>query len=578
MALMITDLLVVFDHLRHELTIMACAFVDEDGGVDAAYERAAATIAEARQRLRGATPVPERPSIAEPPRFTSNMEREEFEAAVERIVEYVHAGDAFQVVPSQRFSATSPIEAFSVYRGLRAVNPSPYMYFLEFGDFQIAGASPEPLVKVNGRRVETRPIAGTYPRGGDEEEDRRLAERLVNDPKERAEHVMLVDLGRNDLGRVCEYGSVSVDELMIVETYSHVLHIVSQVSGTLREGIDAMDVLRSALPAGTLSGAPKVRAMQIIDELEPVKRCGYGGAIGYLSWNGDLDTAIHIRTVVAKDGQIHVQAGGGTVADAQAGLRVQRVGQQGEGGLPRRRARLQPTGLGMNNRACALLRSLALIIAGGLARSLPRSPCAGAARARGDREFMNVLVIDNYDSFTYNLVQYLGELGAEVEVVRNDRAEVGELLERGADRLVVSPGPCTPAEAGISVEAIRAFAEAGTPVLGVCLGHQSLVEAFGGRTVQGEPIHGKDAEIEHDGRTIYEGVPSPLVAGRYHSLVADPDLPDELELSASLGDVVMGARHRELPAEGVQFHPESVLTPQGKLLLENFLRPNGEAE
>ena len=184
---------------------------------------------------------------------------------------------------------------------------------------------------------------------------------------------------------------------------------------------------------------------------------------------------------------------------------------------------------------------------------------------------MKVLVIDNYDSFTYNLVQYLGELGAEIEVVRNDRAAVGELLERGADRLVVSPGPCTPAEAGISVEAIRAFAEAGTPVLGVCLGHQSLVEAFGGRTVQGEPIHGKDAEVEHDGKTIFAGLPSPLVAGRYHSLVADPDLPEELELSASLGDVVMGARHRELPAEGVQFHPESVLTPQGKHLLENFL-------
>jgi anthranilate synthase/aminodeoxychorismate synthase-like glutamine amidotransferase len=184
---------------------------------------------------------------------------------------------------------------------------------------------------------------------------------------------------------------------------------------------------------------------------------------------------------------------------------------------------------------------------------------------------MKALVIDNYDSFTYNLVQYLGELGAEVEVVRNDRASVEELLGRGADRLVVSPGPCTPADAGISIEAIRAFAEAGTPVLGVCLGHQSLVEAFGGRTVQGEPIHGKDAEISHDGRAIYTGLPSPLVAGRYHSLVADPDLPDELELSSSLGDVVVGARHRELPAEGVQFHPESVLTPQGKALLKNFL-------
>jgi anthranilate synthase component I len=317
LALMVTDAMVVFDHLNHELTILACAFADGEGGIDAAYECAAETIAEMRERLRGAVPIPARPSVAEPPRFASNLERESFEAAVARIVEYVHAGDAFQVVPSQRFSAPAPVEAFSVYRGLRAVNPSPYMYFLEFGDFQLAGASPEPLVKVSGRRVETRPIAGTYPRGRSEDEDRRLAERLVNDPKERAEHVMLVDLGRNDLGRVCEYGSVAVDELMVVETYSHVLHIVSQVSGTLREGVSAMDVLRSALPAGTLSGAPKVRAMQIIDELEPVKRCSYGGAVGYLAWDGDLDTAIHIRTVVVKDGQLHVQAGGGTVADAQ---------------------------------------------------------------------------------------------------------------------------------------------------------------------------------------------------------------------------------------------------------------------
>jgi len=185
---------------------------------------------------------------------------------------------------------------------------------------------------------------------------------------------------------------------------------------------------------------------------------------------------------------------------------------------------------------------------------------------------MKVLVIDNYDSFAYNLVQYLGELGAEVDVVRNDRATVPELLGRGLDRLVVSPGPCTPAEAGISVEAVRSFAEAGTPVLGVCLGHQSLVEAFGGTVVQADPVHGKDAEVEHDGRTIYEGMRSPLVAGRYHSLIADPELPAELEVTAKSGDVVMGVRHRELAAEGVQFHPESVLTPQGKHLLSNFLR------
>jgi anthranilate synthase component 1 len=191
------------------------------------------------------------------------------------------------------------------------------MYFLDFGDFQIAGASPEPLVKVMGRRVETRPIAGTYPRGESEEEDRRRAEDLLRDPKERAEHVMLVDLGRNDLGRVSEFGSVVVDEFMIVEAYSHVHHIVSQVSGTLRPDVTAMDALRAVLPAGTLSGAPKVRAMQIIDEVEPHKRGSYGGAIGYLGFTGDLDTAIHIRTVVVKDGIVHVQAGGGTVADAK---------------------------------------------------------------------------------------------------------------------------------------------------------------------------------------------------------------------------------------------------------------------
>ncbi|HKH41989.1 MAG TPA: aminodeoxychorismate/anthranilate synthase component II [Solirubrobacterales bacterium] len=183
----------------------------------------------------------------------------------------------------------------------------------------------------------------------------------------------------------------------------------------------------------------------------------------------------------------------------------------------------------------------------------------------------SVLVIDNYDSFTYNLVQYLGELGAEIGVVRNDKASVDELQSLKPDRLVVSPGPCTPKEAGVSVAAVRSFAEAGTPVLGVCLGHQSLVAAFGGKVVRGDPIHGKGAEVQHDGRAIYEGLSNPLVAGRYHSLIADPDLPDEFELTSTYGDVVMGVRHRELPAEGVQFHPESVLTPQGKRLLANFL-------
>jgi len=235
---------------------------------------------------------------------------------VSEAIEYIRAGDAFQVVPSQRWTAETKLPAFAIYRGLRAVNPSPYMYFLDFGDFEVAGASPEPLLTVHGRRVMTKPIAGTRPRGEDAEGDRRLAEELLADEKELAEHTMLVDLGRNDLGRVCEYGSVEVEELMAVENYSHVMHITSSVTGTLREGVSPIDALRSILPAGTLSGAPKVRAMQIIDELETVKRGGYGGAIGYLSYSGDLDVCIHIRTVVVKDGKAHIQAGGGTVADA----------------------------------------------------------------------------------------------------------------------------------------------------------------------------------------------------------------------------------------------------------------------
>lgn len=316
-ALMLSDVLVAFDHLRHTTTVLANVYVEDD--LEAAYDRAVALIAEVRERLAGPLPAvaAHDPVAREEPTFESNMPRETFEAMVARIVEYVHAGDAFQVVPSQRWSAPTPVEPFSIYRGLRAVNPSPYMYFLDFEDFQVVGASPEPLLTVTGRRVSTRPIAGTRPRGGDAEQDARIAAELLADEKERAEHVMLVDLGRNDLGRVCEYGSVEVETFMSVETYSHVIHIVSNVAGRLREEVSPTDALRSVLPAGTLSGAPKVRAMQIIDELEPVKRGAYGGAVGYLSYAGDLDTCICIRTVVVKDGLAHVQAGGGTVADAQ---------------------------------------------------------------------------------------------------------------------------------------------------------------------------------------------------------------------------------------------------------------------
>ena len=253
MALMLSDVLVVFDHLKHTITILVNVYADDRGAdVDASY---AAALDDDRQgeaaaRRPAARPTPPTPARARP-EFTSNMPREQFEAMVARIVEYVHAGDAFQVVPSQRWSADLDADPFSIYRGLRVVNPSPYMYFLDFRDFQIAGASPEPLLTVSGRHVSTRPIAGTRPRGADQAEDARIAEGLLADEKERAEHVMLVDLGRNDLGRVCEYGTVHVDSFMAVETYSHVMHIVSNVSGTLRDGRrpDGRAALASCRPA-----------------------------------------------------------------------------------------------------------------------------------------------------------------------------------------------------------------------------------------------------------------------------------------------------------------------------------------
>ena len=530
LALMVSDVLVAFDHLRHEVTVLAN--VVAGGDVERSYREAAQ---DDRRRAR----APGRPGAARARRarasraeFESNLGADGYAAAVERAKEYIRAGDAYQVVPSQRWSADCPVEAFSIYRGLRAVNPSPYMYFLDFEDFEIAGASPESLVKVSGRHAEQRPIAGTRPRAESPEADLERARELLADEKERAEHVMLVDLGRNDLGRVCEYGSVSVDELMAVETYSHVIHIVSSVSGTLREDVTPMDALRASLPAGTLSGAPKIRAMQIIDELEPVKRGPYGGAVGYLSYTGELDTCIYIRSALVKDGRVHVQAGAGIVADSDAGYRGAR--DRGEG---RRRVRGHPAGLR----------------AGGLAVT-------------------RVLVIDNYDSFTYNLVQYLGELGAELDVVRNDAAR-----RRRPARARAGPG-------GGVARALHA--RRGRRVRGRdprasprracrCSGYASATRRWpphsAGGVVRGEPVHGKTAPVEHDGRTIFAGLESPLVAGRYHSLVVDPELPDCLERSAVAGDVVMGVRHRELPAEGVQFHPESVLTEQGKALLRNFL-------
>ncbi len=307
--------LVAFDHVRQLVVLIANA----EPGERRAYERAQDVLDGLEADLRRARPEP----VAEPAAYepgASFGDGAAYRSAVERSKEYIAAGDIFQVVMSQQQTVPCPVPPFSVYRALRMVNPSPYMYFLKDGARAVAGASPEMLVRVENGRVETRPIAGTRPRGVSAEEDDRLERELAGDEKERAEHLMLVDLGRNDLGRVCRFRSVTVPEFMKVERYSHVMHLVSSVIGDLAPGKDALDALVATFPAGTLSGAPKIRAMEIIDELEPVRRGLYGGAIGYIDLAGNLDFCITIRTVVMSEGRATVQAGAGIVADSDPGF------------------------------------------------------------------------------------------------------------------------------------------------------------------------------------------------------------------------------------------------------------------
>ena len=316
--LMFSDRVLVFDNLSGTLQIVICADTAEPG----AYERARGELDALQARLDG--PLPRRaspdPAAADSAvteaDFVSQFGRAGYESGVRRIREHIAAGDVMQVVLSQRMDIPYRADPLDLYRGLRRLNPSPYMYYLDLGDFHVVGSSPEILVRLEDGLVTVRPIAGTRPRGADEAADRRLEEELLADPKELAEHLMLIDLGRNDVGRVARTGSVELTERMVIERYSHVMHIVSNVTGRLREGLGPLDVLRAAFPAGTVSGAPKVRAMEIIDELEPSRRGVYAGAVGYIGWNGNMDTAIAIRTAVIRDGRLSIQAGAGIVADS----------------------------------------------------------------------------------------------------------------------------------------------------------------------------------------------------------------------------------------------------------------------
>jgi len=494
------------------------------------YYRGESRLDELKKLLEG---------LSEPAEFSFTQprvetEKKQYERAVEKAKEYITAGDIFQVVLSKQFQFQFEGSLISFYEALRAINPSPYMYYLKFGEHQIVGSSPEMLIRVDNRMVETFPIAGTKPIAQNRAENNRLAGELLADPKECAEHVMLVDLARNDLGRISKYGSVSVPEFMKVHQYSHVQHIVSQVVGELKDELQSYDAVCAVFPAGTVSGAPKVRAMEIIDELEQSRRGPYAGAVGYFSYNGNADFAITIRTLFADKKRAYLQAGAGIVADS----------------VPEREW------METDHKAEALMRALEI--------------------AAGKKP-LKVLVIDNYDSFVYNLVQYIGELGAQTVVYRNNEITLEEVAKLKPDRIVISPGPGTPEDEkyfGVCTAILRNLSP-NIPTLGVCLGHQGIIHAYGGKIIHAKKLmHGKTCVIKHDQKDLFKGVRSPFNATRYHSLAGERDsIPSCLQITAEATDdgEIMGIRHVNYPIYGVQFHPESILCEDGKIIIKNFL-------
>ena len=462
--------------------------------------------------------------------------------------EHILAGDVFQIVPSRTFSMPCE-DPFDAYQRLKIVNPSPYMYFMNEGEFTLFGSSPETFIRVTGspKIVEICPIAGTRTRGATLDEDSRKEAELRLDIKEQAEHMMLVDLARNDIARVSKTGTRYVGELLTVDRYSHVMHLVSNVRGELREDLDAMHAYQASLNMGTLVGAPKVKAAEILRQIEFSKRASYGGAVGYLDNHGNFNTAIMIRSALVKDKKAYVRAGAGVVYDSDPAFEVQET----------------------HNKARAVLSVLNLETSPpGIAPS--PSPLGG----EGFRVRSSILLIDNFDSFTFNLEAEFRNLGCQVQVWRNhisaDKALQLALAMPAPRLIVLSPGPGAPQEAGCCIELIQKCQNQ-VPILGVCLGHQALIEAFGGVVGRAEAtIHGKSVLMTHENNSVFAGMPNPMPIARYHSL-AGTQIPADLEILAECENTVMAVRHKKYKMLGLQFHPESILTPEGSKLVKNIL-------
>lgn len=571
---LLAESLVVIEPGAGRTTVVCTAFGSDDEATSRIVyndgsNRLARLVEVLRAALLGADRPRRAPVAAAQPIAAESVDMDEaaYAAKVAALKEHIARGDVFQIVPSRTFRAPcpSPIDA---YEALRARSPSPYMFFFAAEDHTLFGASPETSVRVargasGGFEMEIRPIAGTRRRGRagsgdvDADLDNRQEAELLLDEKERAEHMMLVDLARNDVARACRPGSRRVTRLLTVERFSHVMHLVSRVTGALREGRDALGAYAAAMNMGTLVGAPKVRAAELLREHEATKRGPYGGAIGYFTGEGELDTAVVIRSALVKDGVAHVRAGAGVVHDSDPAAEADET----------------------RRKAANVLEALRDAAARGGASAGRAGGAAGAAAQRahvesGARASMpcEVLLVDNFDSFTFNLVDAFERLGCRVRVLRNT-APARDVIEaaRAARSLVVlSPGPGSPDEAGSCLEIIAA-AKGAVPLLGVCLGHQAIVQEAGGVVDRADAVvHGKTTRLAHDGTGPFAGVPSPLLVGRYHSL-ATRSIPERLHVHAAIGDMAMAVSDPGALQVGFQFHPESILTPAGQTLLANVV-------
>jgi len=454
----------------------------------------------------------------------SNISKQKFKSLVEKAKKYIKRGDIFQVVLSQRFERRIEKRPIEIYNYLRKSNPSPFMFYFNYDDFNILGSSPEILVRLRKGEVTIRPIAGTRPRGRTFKEDKKYELDLLKDKKELAEHLMLLDLGRNDVGKVSEINSVKVNEKFKVERYSHVMHIVSNVVGKFNNKFSLFETLLSGFPAGTVSGAPKIRAMEIIDELEKNKRKLYAGGIGYFTPNGEFDTCIALRTALIKNNKFYVQAGAGIVADSKADKEYAET----------------------VNKAKALMKAI---------------------------DWMKILLIDNYDSFTYNLYHYISNFNNNVDVVRNDKIDSKIILRKKYSKIVISPGPGNPNQAGNCLKIVKDVYKK-IPILGVCLGHQIIGQVFGGRIVNAKNLmHGKTSKIKHQKKGLFKNIQNNFEATRYHSLIVDrKSFPKNLVITAETKNkTIMGLMHKDFNIHGFQFHPESISTKIGMKLIKNFI-------